>query len=125
MSLVAFLGFFLWLFLMSFSFYFFFHVAPSALRRWADEQGYRILRRRTAGPVKRMRVGVSNGHQVYDVTVVDKTGQERRGLVRLGYPFWFCLSVDRCPVAARWNDGGSAPPSAPSKRSPMWDSELD
>lgn len=99
------LFFAVWLAVMGSFLYFRSHVAPSALHRWAQEEGYRIIEQKTAGPFEWYSFARGSGHWVYRVAVQDNDGQILRGLVRVGTPCWFRLDVSRCPVEARWDSG--------------------
>ena len=72
-------------------------------RLWAEAQGYHLLSRKIAGMFDWFTFAKGSGHQIYRVVVVDKTGQTLSGVVRVGKPYWWCLSVSRCPVDARWD----------------------
>ena len=108
MSVIGELAFFAafagWLTIVGSYSYFCWRVAPSALGLWAEAEGYRIVSRRNAGIFDRFTFANGSGHQVYRVVVVDKTGQTLSGLVRVGEPYRWCLSVNRCPVEARWDE---------------------
>lgn len=77
-------------------------VAPDALRRWADAQGYQFVERKRAGVFDWYSTASGSGQHVYRVVVRDREGRERRGLVVVGTPYWWCTSSSRCPVEARW-----------------------
>ena len=111
------LFFIVWATVMGSYLYFALHVAPSALKRWAEEQGYQILERRNAGPIDWWSYSEGSGHHIYRVVLLDEEGQARRGLVRVGTPYWFCLSVSHCPVEVRWKSlGVSLQPVQPVAR---------
>jgi hypothetical protein len=59
------LFFIAWAAMMGSYFYFALHVAPSALRRWAEEQGYQIVKKRIAGPLDWWSFAKFSGHQIY------------------------------------------------------------
>src|SRR5262249_36014289 len=80
-------------------------VAPAALRRWADAEGYQIIEQKRAGIFDWFSVATGSGHYIYRVAVRDREGQEHQGLIRDGTPYWFCTSSSRCPVEARWGAG--------------------
>jgi hypothetical protein len=111
--------------------YFWVHVAPSALQRWADDEGYQIIRRQNPRLKDwRSLVSISNNERVYGwvyrVIVRDKMGRSREGLVLVGGPGWYRISVRRCPVVVQW-DGAKplAPvPSHPGDKHLSWDNEL-
>jgi hypothetical protein len=125
------LFFSLWLAGMGWFFFFGWHVAPAALRRWADEENYRIIERKWPGLFDAIFFAKSNGNAVYRVVVRDKAGQCRSGLVRVGGArgcFW--LSVQRCPVDVRWDLAkrsrkSATRPAATQAKNDLWDRELD
>ena len=80
-------------------------VAPVALRRWADAEGYQIVEQNRAGIFDWFSVASGSGHYVYRVVVRDHEGQEHQGLIRVGTPYWFCTSSSRCPVEVQWGEG--------------------
>ena len=97
-------------------------VAPAALSRWAEENGYRIERQKMLllfGGTYAWNSGVYG--IVYRVTVRDRDWHQRRGWVRLGRNWWPCLSVEECPVAVEWDRLPEAPPSSHS----LWDRDMD
>jgi hypothetical protein len=116
-----------WLVGMGSLFYFSRHVAPAALQRWADEEGYRVIQRKNAGPFAWWSFAKGNCHWVYRVVLVDKVGQEREALVRVGHPALFCLSVSRCPVDVRWKEAKASASAVlrPLGKMAMWDRDLD
>jgi hypothetical protein len=114
------------LYLQATYWHFYWHSAPEALLRWAQERGYRILRqeRRTfrRGP---FFWGSSSYQIVYRIEVQDKQGTRRRGWVRIGKYTW----PDPNQIDERWDaptpairnvseGGGYGNPR-------MWDRELD
>lgn len=100
----------LWSAMMGLFFRFRWHVAPSTLRRWAEEEGYRIFEQKRAGPFDWFSFAEGNSWWViYRVVVLDETGQVRSGLARVGSPYGPCLSPSRCPVEARWDSTRSNP----------------
>lgn len=101
--LVGMLLFVAWATMMGSYLYFLRHVAPSALRLWAEEHGYQIIKKQTPGPLAWWSFAKGSGHHIYRVVVLDEKGSTRGGLVRLGNPRWFCFSPARCPVEARWD----------------------
>jgi hypothetical protein len=122
----------LWLSGMVTFVYFFVHVAPSAIRRWVDDEGYEMIQR-TSPRFGDLRSLASDGRRkrfygtVYRVTVRDRMGQNREGLVLVGGSSWFSISVSRCPVKVRW-DGVktfSQAPSHPQNKHLLWDREMD
>jgi hypothetical protein len=64
-----------WLACMGSLFYFSRHVAPAALQRWADEEGYRVIQRKNAGLFAWWSFAKGNSHWVYRIVLVDKVGQ--------------------------------------------------
>lgn len=121
----------LWLAVMGRCLYFFAHVAPSALERWADGEGYQIIERKNPR-FRDWRSMASNFGpervygKFYRVIVRDKMGQSREGLVLLGGPGWCTSSVRRCGVKVLW-DGAKAfsqVTSHPESKHLMWDKEL-
>ena len=97
------LFFMVWAMLMGSFLYFSWHVAPSALRRWAAEHDYQIIERKKAGIFDWFFCAKGSGHWVYRIVVLDNTGETRRGLARIGEAYWPCLSSSRCPVEVRWD----------------------
>jgi hypothetical protein len=94
----------LWLAMVGLFFRFRWHVAPSALQRWAEVEGYRIVEQERAGIFDWLSFAKGNSSWViYRVVVLDETGQVRSGLARVGSPYGPCLSPSRCPVEARWD----------------------
>jgi hypothetical protein len=120
----------LWLAAMGTFVYFTFYVAPSALRVWADEEGYEIIERRQPG--FRDLLALAEGRRervygwVYRLTVRDKMGRSREGLVVVGGPGWYRIRVSRCPVEVRWDAAKILSPAAsdPVRKDPMWDREV-
>jgi hypothetical protein len=92
-----------WMAVMGAYLYFARCVAPAAVQNWAKEQGYQIINKRNAGPLERWSYARGSGHQIYRLVILDINGHTRSGLARVGIPYWFCLSSDRCPVEARWD----------------------
>jgi hypothetical protein len=92
----------LWSGVMGMYLHFWWRVAPAALRRWADAEGYQIVERRRAGLLDWFSFAAGSGHHVFQVVVRDREGREHQGLVRVGTPYWFCTSASRCPVEVRW-----------------------
>ena len=95
-----------WLFFTGSFWYFSWHSGPEALRRWAKEDGYRIVNheRRTyrRGPF-RWR---SSGYQiVYRIEVQDRHGTMKSGWVRIGRYWW----PDPNPIDMSW-DKPALPP---------------
>jgi hypothetical protein len=92
----------LWLAGMGTFVYFWVHVAPSALQRWADDEGYQIIRRKNP-EFRDWRSLVSNSGtegvygRVYRVIVRNKMGGSREGLVLVG------------------GQGGAAPPCSDAR----------
>ncbi len=106
-----------WATIMGSYLYFSCHVAPSALRLWAEDHSYQVIKRRSAWPLEWWSFAKGSGHHIYRVVLLDGEGSTRRGLVRLGNPQWFCLSPARCPVEVRWDPPGeSAKPTRPVTR---------
>lgn len=101
----------LWSVVMGTYLHFRMRVAPAALRRWADEQGYQIVEQKRAGFFDWLSVAKGSGHHVYRVVVRDRDGQEHPGLIRVGTPCWFCTSSSRCPVEAAWGAGADPVPA--------------
>jgi hypothetical protein len=83
--------------------HFWWRVAPTAVRLWAEAEGYEIVTRRNAGVFDWIAFAKGSGHHIYRVVVVDKLGQTLGGVVRVGKPYWWCLSVSKCPVEAYWD----------------------
>jgi hypothetical protein len=79
------------------------HVVPTALRLWADAEGYRIIRREIGWPWDWDRHETGFSQQFYRITVRDKTGHARKGVVFVGTPYWLALSVRRCLIDVRWD----------------------
>jgi hypothetical protein len=107
--------------------YFYFHVAPSALQHWAHEQGYQIAQQRNLGFWESVPLHWhGNCRKFFRVTVRDKAGHAKEGLVMVGRPWSHSISVSRCPVEVRW-DGAKLVPSVtspPENKHPLWDREL-
>jgi hypothetical protein len=91
----------IWFVMMGTYLHFCWRGAPSAVRRWADAEGYHVVERKLAGIFDSFSFGGGSGHHVYRIVVRDYEGQEYRGLLRIGIS-WFCPSVSRCPVEVRW-----------------------
>jgi hypothetical protein len=108
------LFFIAWATIMGSYLYFVLDIAPSALRRWAKEQGYHIIKKRIAGPFDRWSFAKGSGHHIYRVVILDHEGLSRGGLVRVGTPYWFCVSSGRCPVKARWDPPGELGKTKPA-----------
>ncbi len=105
--------FVVWSTIMGSYFYFGWHIAPSALSHWAEEQGYQVIEKKSAGPLEWWSYSQGSGHHVYRIVVLDEQGQTWRGLARVGTPYCFCLSSSRCPVEVRWDS--SEGPTDPAK----------
>jgi hypothetical protein len=128
----------LWLAGMGTLAYFWVYVAPSALQRWADVEGYQIIQR--GNPTYHdwrafmldWRALVSNsGHKrvygrTYRIIVQDKLGLFREGLALVGVPVWYCVSVRRCAVRVRWDEAKhfATVPSQSGHKHPLWDRQL-
>ena len=80
------------------------YVAPKALGRWADEQGFKIRRMTLAGPFKRMAIRASHMQVVYRVVMLDQKGSAYSGLAKLGHYYWPASSPDRCPIEVYWDE---------------------
>jgi hypothetical protein len=121
------LFFLAWLSIMGSFLYFTFRVAPTALGRWAVEEGYQIVRRRDARFLDQIRNQSGSGVRLYRVIVRDKSGQVREALVRIGKPLWFSLRTAHCPVEVlRWRDNDpTRSADSASKRDLLWDRDLD
>src|SRR4051812_31812213 len=78
--------------------------APSALERWAEEGGHRIVRRESRtwfrGPFS---WNTRQSQVVYRVEVYNREGLARTGWVRIGGSWW--PSADHIDV--RWDDARS------------------
>jgi hypothetical protein len=105
-SLLLIIFFIVWTAMMVAAVYCWWHVAPTALQRWAEERGYRIFDRTTVGPPAWFFYAKGSGQRVYRIVVVDEAWQTQSGLVRVGKPYWFCLSPTRCPVEVLWDSAG-------------------
>jgi hypothetical protein len=105
-SLFVVLFFAVWFWMFGSFLFFWRYVAPSALRRWADEGGYRIVESKQPWDIEWYSFSKGNGHRIYQVIyrvrVTDQSGLEQHALVRVGTPYWFCTSVSRCTVEVRW-----------------------
>ena len=125
-SISLFVVFPIWLVIMSRFAYFYLHVSSAAIRRWATENDYRIIKLKTAGPFEAWGFASGNGQRVYRVVVEDKAAHVKKGLLRVGNPYWNSMSVVRCPVENRW--GSSQKPSLdsfrPPEKAPSWDRKL-
>lgn len=76
--------------------------ARRLLRRWANENGFRLLAFKAVVSGPREWMWTSSSRQVlYSVRVLDKNGQERRGWVRCG-TFWNGIFSDKIEV--KWED---------------------
>lgn len=100
-----------WAMMMGSYLYFCWYVVPSALRRWAAKQSYQITEQKRAGIFDWFSFAEGSGHWIYRVVILDEAGQTRSGLVRVGYPYRWCLSSSRCPADVRWD-----PPAAFSRK---------
>jgi hypothetical protein len=62
-------------------------LAPAAVRRWADERGYSIVRRRQAGPLTLLCLVVAAGpaQMLCRVVVQDKLGRLQDGVLLVGH----------------------------------------
>jgi hypothetical protein len=125
-SIFLFVVFPIWLFMMASFAYFYLHVSPMAIRRWARENGYKIVRVKNAGPFEWMSLASGNGHRVYRVVVEEKAGHVRKGLLRVGNANWMSVLVARCPVESRWDDPDKSSPDAARRRdkTALWEREL-
>ena len=102
-TLASFAFFAVWILLTGSFICFSCRVAPAALKRWAESEGFQIIKRNKAGMFGWYSFPYGTGHWVYRIVVEDKTGRQRGGLVRVGNPYTFCLSVNRRPAAVRWD----------------------
>jgi hypothetical protein len=115
-----------WLIVMGNYVNFRWNTGPSALERWAKENGFRIVRRERRtyfrGP---FFWGSSNCQIVYRVEVHGPDAVAKAGWVRIGGYWW--PSADRIEV--RWDEPRPAPRdegSEPTRGNPMmWDREID
>ena len=81
---------------------FHFSRSDALLRRWAEENGYRLLRQEYCWFFKGHFFWTSSrGQTVYYVVVEDPSGEVHRGWVRCG-SWWFGLLSDKAEV--RWED---------------------
>jgi hypothetical protein len=101
--LLPLLFFAVWAAMMGSYVYFVWHVAPSALRRWSEEQRYQLIEKRIAGAFDWFLHAKGSGHHIYRIVILDDKGQSRRGLAIMGKPFWFSFSCSGCPVDVRWD----------------------
>jgi hypothetical protein len=106
-------------------------LAAAAVRRWADERGYSIVRRRQAGPLTLLwlTVRARPAQMLYRVVVQDKLGRLQEGVLLVGHRDFPSLVLSGCPVeVARWEDKTpprkSARSIAPAKLA-LWDRDLD
>jgi hypothetical protein len=107
---IAIIGFLvIWSVLMGSHLYFLWRVAPQALRRWAETEGYQIVERKRAGMFDwvsfakgRHSFAKDSAHRIYRVVVRDEAGLTRSGLARVGKPHWYSTSASQCPVEIRW-----------------------
>jgi hypothetical protein len=127
-----FVAFPIWIAAMAHMAYFFLHIAPCALRRWAEEEGFQVIQRKEPTIRDRLSLVWERGFKrlsgpVYRVLVRDKSGWTREGLVLVGSHNSYAFSVSRCPVEVRWTGPAKATsaigPSSPE--SLMWDREID
>jgi hypothetical protein len=109
MAIIGFLV--IWSVLMGSYLYFLWRVAPLALRRWAETEGYQIVERKRAGMFDwvsfakgRHSFAKDSGHRIYRVVVRNEAGLTRRGLARVGKPHWYSMSASQCPVEIRWGE---------------------
>jgi hypothetical protein len=76
--------------------------SDSLLQKWAEDQGYRIIRQEYRWFFKGPFFWTSsNGQTVYYVVIEDSAGSKRSGWVRCG-GWWFGLLTDK--VEVRWED---------------------
>jgi hypothetical protein len=76
--------------------------SDSLLQKWAEDQGYRIIRQEYRWFFKGPFFWTSsNGQTVYYVVIQDSAGSKRSGWVRCG-GWWFGLVTDK--VEVRWED---------------------
>jgi hypothetical protein len=99
---------------------------PAALDLWAQEAGYRILRRQRRSFFRGPFFWRPNSYfLVYRITVQDRMGLTRTGWVGIGERWW--SPPDRIEV--RWDEERPAPSEASLGATPgnplMWDAELD
>jgi len=115
-----------WIGIPAYLLHFHFRVVPTALSRWAEAGGYRLLRKQRrhyfTGP---FFWNSSKLQVVYRVNVEDEERQERWGWVRIGQSWW--PSADQIQV--EWDP--PRPPPIPEDLRPtrgnplMWDREFD
>jgi hypothetical protein len=98
--------------LLSTSAWFGWYVAPRAVARWAKERGYVLVRLTSAGLIKRMSFAPSNAQHIYLIVVRAGDEQLYTGMLKVGDYWWPSLSVDRCPIEARWDEQKIKPDSA-------------
>jgi hypothetical protein len=136
--MVAVLGLFLfavWFLFMFTFFWFYWFLAPAAVRRWAAEEGYRIVRMRQAGLLTWLAVRSSlesragQAQRLYRVDVQDKAGRSQEVVLLVGDRDIPILLSSRCPVeVVGWREeaphADSARSHAPAKLA-LWDRDLD
>ncbi|MFO0950482.1 MAG: hypothetical protein U0835_04890 [Isosphaeraceae bacterium] len=118
-----------WSWAMASNVFFDWHVVPQVLLRWADEEGYQIVKKRSAWPWESFRA-TRHCQRRYRISVRDRQGCARTGLVCIMDPTYLLISVDRCTVDVLWDE--TDPPSKqkpachePKKKAEPWDRELD
>jgi len=76
--------------------------SDSMLNKWAQEHGYRIVRRSYRWFLRGTFIwSIFSKASIYRVTIEDEEGDQRSGWVRCGGWFWGILSDD---VEVRWDD---------------------
>jgi hypothetical protein len=79
------------------------YVAPRALNRWANEQGFKLVQKATVGLLKRSAIRASNIQVVYSIVIIDGSGKTYSGLAKLGAYWLPNLSIDGCPIEVYWD----------------------
>jgi hypothetical protein len=100
---------------------FYWAIAPAALSRWAEENGYRIEQQRAPILFEGPYAWDAGPRRVYRISVRDRGWHLKHGWVRLGRSWWPCLSVGECPVTVEWDRDTVTPPTTEA----LWDSDLD
>jgi hypothetical protein len=100
--------------------------APAAMKRWAKENGYRLVRQDYRPVLRGPFFGTTSLNQmVFRITVRDEQGGSKTGWLCIGTYWW--PSVDQIEVfwCKASPDRRVTPPKPVLGKPPLWDRDLD
>lgn len=102
-------------------------VAPAAVERWAEENGFVLIKQDGAPGWGPWYSEVFNFLRFYRVLLEDESGQFHEACLKVGRRLQYVVSVSRCPVVVRWEQSFSASQDLlePSSCGRLWDREVD